>query len=188
MPPDEAARRFSAKGWDLSKGRRDRDVCPKCSAIKPIGEVKTMQTPNLTVVPANEKAEKPIEMSREDKRVIFAKLNEVYVDERIGYGDGWGDGRVSQDLGVPLAWVRLVREENFGPDASNDEIRGLIKQAQSCVSDIKSHVEQVARVRDGLDALFKQIKVLEAAATPLSMQANRIDGHIARIAKQVGLS
>jgi hypothetical protein len=192
IPPDEAARRFQAKGWDTSKGRRDRDVCPRCTQIKPLREVKTMKSTNVVAMPVpiiadSPKADAPEAMTRDDKRVIFAKLNDVYVDERVGYGDGWTDARVASDLGIARAWVAVVREENFGPEAANEEIRGLLTQAKGLIDDVHKHGEALGNLRASLDAIEKRIKQLEMENGPLSMHANRIEKHLERIEKNLGI-
>ncbi len=50
--------------------------------------------------------EPPAELTRENRRIILAKLEEVYVDEKTGYSPGWTDAKLALDLGVPRAWVK----------------------------------------------------------------------------------
>jgi hypothetical protein len=77
-------------------------------------------------------------MTREDRRIIFEKLNEVYVNDKVGYGDGWTDEKVAVDLGVPRAWVKLIRDENFGDEVANENIREQVKQAREVLAQIKA--------------------------------------------------
>jgi hypothetical protein len=131
-----AARKFEAEGWRIGTTAA-KHRCPDC-----IREARAAQMRYLhankekpmgaeNVVPMPPKAEPPREMSRADRRVIFAKLEEVYVDEVSGYRPGWTDQRVADDLGTPVAWVRVVRDENFGPIASNPEIDKLMAEART---------------------------------------------------------
>lgn len=184
IPGEVIVKRFEAKGWRVSEKSVAHDICPKCLAgeqsARKEAALKNAVQPTVSTLAAP-RADPPEPMTREDKRVIFAKLNEVYVDEKTGYGPGWADGRVASDLGVPLAWVLTIREENFGPDASNEEIRGLVKQAQACSDDVKKHVDTIAY-------LGEQIRKLQEAVPALTMQSNRIDGHLARIAKTMGIA
>lgn len=128
---------FARRGWTVGK-TPERDLCPACtraarttlvpvqSPITPSNGVVPVSQPSptpLRAVPAAEprppvvaKAEPPREMTRDERRIINAKIDEVYVDEAHGYSLGWNDDRVSKDLGVPRAWVAKMREENFGPD------------------------------------------------------------------------
>ena len=65
------------------------------------------------VVPIN--AEAPRTMTRDERRIIFEKLNDVYVSEKVGYMEDWNDEKVAKDLGVARAWVSGLREEMFVP-------------------------------------------------------------------------
>lgn len=143
-PPEAIAGVFRNKGWLV--GTRDtKDVCPACQAKKRRARAKfceeegtniihmttTTERPEIT-------AEPPREMTREHKRIIIAKIEEVYVDENVGYGDGWSDARVAKDLGVPLAWVKRLREEIFGVEGASEEARALLSEAQSLAAQARA--------------------------------------------------
>lgn len=78
------------------------------------------------------------EMTREDRRLIFEKLNEVYVDDKVGYGDGWSDEKVASDLGVPRGWVKLIRDENFGEEITSEITRKKVEEAHALLDKIKA--------------------------------------------------
>lgn len=82
-----------------------------------------MPTPELNLVP---RAEQPASPTREERRIIFAKLEDVYEGEATGYSKGWSDHRVADDLNVPRAWVELIRSENFGDAQDNSEVRAFM--------------------------------------------------------------
>lgn len=86
---------------------------------------------NLTPVPA------PKQMTREDRRIIFEKLNEVYGDEKSGYLEDWTDKAVANHLGVPFAWVATIRDENFGPVGSNSKIDETVAKAIKLIEESK---------------------------------------------------
>lgn len=69
----------------------------------------------------------PRELTREWKRRINARLDEVYAGEDTGYSADWTDEKVARDLGVPRAWVEAIRVElhgeNAGNEASSEEAR-----------------------------------------------------------------
>lgn len=106
--------------------------------------------------------EPPREMSRDDRRVIFAKLNEVYIDESKGYDNGWSDHRVAVDLGVPRAWVASVREEMFGPDKSNAEARQLVQDGRALKDEMQgwaaAQMRAVTVLGDDLKAFIVRIE------------------------------
>jgi len=122
LPPEAAANMFRHRGWFVGKTDR-KDRCPACNgtAKKPTTEEISMGLHNENTV-VELKAPKPgaseappREMTREDRRIVFVKLEEVYVDEATGYTAGWNDTAVARDLNCPRAWVEVIREENFGP-------------------------------------------------------------------------
>jgi hypothetical protein len=83
-------------------------------------------------------------MSRDDRRIIFARLNDVYVNERTGYSEQWTDKRVAEDLGVPRAWVSEVRDRDFGPD-HNAEFTEQVGVAKEVIAQVKLlHAEGLA--------------------------------------------
>lgn len=164
LPPNAIEKKFRQKGWTIGANAQ-WDVCPLCT------EYKKITKPHLTVVESNEKEtemklvetkpapseEPPRVMAREDRRIIFQKLNEVYLDEKRGYDTGWSDLKVSQDLGVPRAWVAEVRDENFGPTAANpdiDEFRKLVAEVQEAKAPLEEYRTLVQRI-DQLNLVSK---------------------------------
>jgi len=123
-------------GWKVGNTRMHHR-CPRCFAAAKAAALQRSQAHEiekkgleLVMAPAPTPISKPPrEMQREDRRIILAKLEEVYVDERVGYGDGWTDQRIADDLGVPRAWVATLRQENFGEEKGNDQIKELVAAA-----------------------------------------------------------
>jgi hypothetical protein len=76
-------------------------------------------------------------MGKEDRRLIFAKINDVYLDEKQGYSSGWSDKRVSEDLGVPCAWVKTIREDNFGFEGANEDVRPILDEVKKLLADME---------------------------------------------------
>lgn len=115
--------KFRKSGWFVGKSA-PHDVCEVCWREKMESHSSSAKIPPINTVNPERK------MSRDDKRIIFEKINDVYIDERAGYSSPWTDERISIDLGVPRAWVASVREEMFGPIGSNDEINKKIESAE----------------------------------------------------------
>src|SRR3974390_2318891 len=118
-----AARKFEKTQWlvDLRHGKHVCPVCLQKAALalndKPTLKVMEQAMDDNKVVPIAPKT-----MNRDDRRIIFEKINEVYINEREGYAAPWTDDKVAKDLGSPRSWVTQVREEMFGPAQSNAEI------------------------------------------------------------------
>ena len=119
------------------------------------------------------KADPPREMRREDRRSIFAKIEEVYLDEDKGYSSGWSDAKVSQSLGVPLAWVREIREENFGIEQSNEDWRPLLEDVKNLMRDIQ--IQQ--------NIITDRIVEAKKAKEELEARANFLSGKITQLEK-----
>ena len=133
-PPEAIANRLRKSGWFIAN-REGKDLCPACNKTKSIPHKKETNVVELkTVATAEPQAiivEPPREMTKEDRRLIFAKINDVYLDEKQGYSSGWSDKNVAADLGVPFAWVKNIREENFGSEGAPEEVLKLFEDAKA---------------------------------------------------------
>lgn len=89
----------------------------------------------------------PRTMTRDDRRLVLVKLEEVYVSETVGYSAGWTDESVAKELACPRAWVATLREENFGPEIAQEDPR---------VAALAESVEALAGDLDSLRGLVKQ--------------------------------
>lgn len=170
--------KFEELGWRVGK-RRDGgdDRCPACvnreqearrvrqGAIQneEFANVSKPAPPPPALRPV---AEPPREMTREHRRLIFLKLEEVYLDERAGYSAGWTDARTATDLGVPRAWVSTIREENFGPSHSEDyqkmvaelaDLKALSIGLMSKHDELREGIESVLKKIEGYDRSVKRI-------------------------------
>lgn len=170
------AKKFRVEGWIVGT-RAEDDRCPDCVRK----DERKRALANIRVVPTAETApaaDPPREMSRDEKRLIFGKLNEVFLDETRGYDAGWSDKRVAEDLGVPRAWVAAVRDENFGPDNSNVEAREVVAEAKALHERIAADVAVFAKeqeaylakaraaldqMRADADAILKRVQRIERA-------------------------
>jgi len=181
MPPVAIAKKFAQRGWDIGQNEH-WDTCPKCIA-------KKKEKPSLKIVPKIEqavdnmiKADPPRTMSREDRRIVFEKLNGVYLDEKRGYDTGWSDHKVALDLGIPRAWVEQVREEMFGPINSNPDIEAFLKAARE-LQEIKTQIASLTALRDQLENIRTAIGGVNLASvldrvTKLEKTAAEVRKHI----------
>lgn len=160
---------FERNGWHVGKRPQD-DKCPDC--LKKLGIEKKTMNPimeaKLTaalapkagdateVLAALTATNKPRDMSREEGRIIFAKIEEVYRDEKHGYQNGWSDHRVSADLNCPRAWVEQVRKQFFGPEGSSDEVRQVAEQARAYMAEASTLIARAEAMRAEAVALAKK--------------------------------
>jgi len=127
-----------------------------------------------TVVPI--RAEPPPELSRADRRVIFLKLEEVYTDEQTGYQKGWDDAAVARDLNVERAWVAMVREENFGPEKSEDFTR-ILDEGKALVTEARKLLEDTAKAQE----LFRAVA---QGSAKLDLRLTKLESELKDIAKR----
>ena len=172
-------RKLEARGWKIANRAGHR--CPKCfSSIKATAARRASEnaaaangeTP-VSVTPIKSLKEVGARMlGREDRRIIFEKLNEVYVNDKVGYGAGWTDEKVATDLGVPRAWVKLIRDENFGDEMANEEIKQKVSEASKVLDEIKQKTAQA--------------EVIWADVKRLNNEAERIGKSLDSIRKALG--
>lgn len=153
LPPEAGNRYFGRQGWKIGSTKKG-DLCSACQKLhKPKLEVvKTMQP---------DTAEKPREMSRDERRIIFAKIDELYISEKQGYQPPWTDGAVARDLGVPQTWVASVREEMFGPEGSNAEIDEFMRIAEPVLKECRDLVNAAKSTMVKANELVGRIEELE---------------------------
>lgn len=188
-----AMRKFSKMGWVIGKSV-SRHRCPTCqNAVKPFAALGNLTTTNLASAVKKAKEEfmpatkSPTMgpsfavihnaatgargMSRDDRRVIFAKLNDVYLTERTGYGGGWTDKKVAADLGIPVEWVVEVRNDHFGPDTN------IAAQEQ-----ITASSELIIRVNELLGAVAR----LSEEVVPLKAAMEKAEADVISLKQQLG--
>lgn len=163
LPSEVTERKFRQKGWEVGASEK-HDYCPSCvekirlerraRRKKPQGEVMSD-----TVDTA------PREMTREDRRIIFAKLSDVYLDEASGYQPPWTDKKVADDLGVPRAWVEQIRDENFGPASDNSAIREMLERVETSAKEAQSLLADAKKVRSDVADLVQRANLLSQKAT-----------------------
>lgn len=118
-------------------------------------------------------ADQPREMSREDRRIIFAKVDELYLDDKSGYVAPWTDSAVARDLGVPRAWVATVRDELFGPEGSNQDFDDFLAKAAPIIADMKNLARSAT-------AQLEEARQIAARVDDLERVARRIEREIGR--------
>ena len=157
------AKKLEQKGWRVGR-RREAHLCPKCAAakIKRVSQEKPMVSVNKPVEPSLQVVQENARvMQREDRRIIFEKLNEVYVSDKVGYGTGWTDEKVATDLGVPRAWVQLIRKENFGDEVGNEDIREQVREAQAMLAQVRAIEPEMRRLLGMSDKIERSLAEIQ---------------------------
>lgn len=168
------SRKFTDMGWRVgaTPGKHRCPACIKAETPAKLGDVIRQLLAKLKepTVPIPDLTPAPREMSREDRRLIFEKLNEVYGDEKTGYIAPWTDKQVAEDMGVPRAWVASLREEMFGPEGSNPAIEALIAEAKAhlaAAQEMRARVTEDIRLSSArADEINRRLAAIEKAVRP----------------------
>jgi hypothetical protein len=172
IPPHQITKKFEQKGWTIGSNEQ-WDACPGCSN-------RENARPMLKVVDDKPAAPQPLrEMGRDDRRVIFAKLDEVYLDEKRGYVSGWSDHKVATDLGVPRKWVEIIRAENFGTIGTNEDMQSFLTEAETLLADARKALAEARDTRTQIEALLQRPEFLT-----VSQISDRV-GKIEKLASEV---
>lgn len=157
---DFTTKKFRERGWKIGNSE-SQNRCPACFASARNAVAKRKEAAvESPVIPIHAKADDPKPMGRDDRRIIFEKLNEVYADEKTGYSPGWTDSKVADDLGVPRAWVKQVRDEMFGPEG-NEEIRRALTEAKELLVEAKKVGPATEQVLTSIRALLARAEKIE---------------------------
>ena len=145
--PDRVIPKIIEIGWSVD----GKVTCPACIVMNRRGKMR--------LVPGNPQPIKEIVMAAEPKvqteasdaakrakRLVYAALEDYYDDVAKNYREGHSDKRVSEELGVAEAFVRSIRESDYGPLSEPPEITSLREE-------LKRLDGEMAKVRGRLDAI-----------------------------------
>lgn len=170
-PPIAATQHFQNKGWVVGNNLR-KDFCPiHASPAKRKGQ-KAMADTVATI------ADKPREMSRDDRRIINDKLDEVYAKD--AYKSPWTDAAVAKDLGVPRDWVAQVRDQFFGPAGSNPLYDEFLKESERMESVFRAYAETNASVQAAIAEQRRVEADLEKQMGSYRALARKVEREIGR--------
>ena len=179
---EDLRRQMLRVGWDLGD-KPEKDVCVTCIQARRKHKSKTtaevIQMPKHVQIVSQHDG--PREPTRDERRIIFAKLQDVYIDEKTGYGSGWSDRKLAEDLGVPRAWVERIRDENFGPIPVSEDAVKQIEEAEKTLKDAQSlHGSMVADAAKHREMFETWHASLQSSTTKLDAEIQALAGRIAR--------
>jgi len=170
-PPSAAIHHFHNKNWVVGSNPR-KDLCPihakpsRRKGTKPMAETKA---------PA---ADKPRQMTRDDRRIVFDKINGVY--DGGTYIAPWSDAAVAKDLGIPRDWVSSVREEFFGPAGSNPLFDEYLEKQRWLAAEAATVSELTKKAEAAAQECRKAFNALMPKLDELRLLGKRIEREIGR--------
>lgn len=156
-------KKFQAKGWTF---RGTKGVCERCSA-PPEKEDKpvTAQPTNINTNVQPLRAEKPREMSRDEKRRIFREIDDNWDEPNGRYLGAASDREIAQKLAVPRAWVEAARVEMFGESGRNEafdkvlaDVKAKAKEADKAAADALELAQRYERIAGDYRALSERLQ------------------------------
>lgn len=136
---------FQTRGWIV--GDRGKHVCPACRKAarrQPKKDTSVAETIFKTPVPPRS----PVAQSKLGD--LYMILSEAYVGADKTYKAGWSDVRIAKETGLAEEFVKLRREQDFGPlvvDTLAEDLRAAIKVMA---------IEQ-DKLRDGVAAVMRLV-------------------------------
>lgn len=133
--PDAVVHKAREKGWNINLANKTA-VCPE-----------------------HRDESKPREMSKDQKRAIWREIDENY--ERDRYVPGVTDKSIGEKLKFPWAWVKQVREEDFGPAGVDPEIAKLqtqIDDLEKRTVELENNALKTAEEAEKLNLLIPELK------------------------------
>lgn len=181
LPPDAISKFFRNKGWRIGSTHR-KDLCPACAmpVRRTVTKERTMphDTKVIEIKPKVTGVSElpPREMTREDRRIIFAQLEEVYVDEATGYTTDWNDERVSKHLNCPRKWIETIREENFGPAHAPEspQVLALRERLDKAYTEVSAFATETIDFKSKVQGMVTEALTLNARANTLLSQITAI--------------
>ena len=165
LPNDVIARKFEENGWRIGR-KSTQDKCPTCTEKKATPMKKQCEAVTAPVIVA----EAPPKMDRASRRIIFAKLEEIYISETIGYAPGWNDDKVAADLGCARAWVAEIREQNFGPAMPDGQRQRLLDAATALRGQGDDLNSCIKKLQDDMQDLVKKVALFDTDRMSLLRQ------------------
>ena len=164
----QIAHKFEKHGWKVGR-TPSQHRCPACfSAIKISSarkskehEMENGKVVSITPTPAART------MTRDERYLIFTKIDENYDRNKGSYTGDWSDDKIAKDFNVPRIWVSTIRDDNFGPD-TNEQTVTIIAEAKSLLENIKATELRI-------DPLVKEMSTLTEKADKMLLMLRNIE-------------
>jgi len=143
--------------------------CKECEEKRT--KVVPMKTAKVAVVADVAKAAEVAAPTKRQRIEIFTLLADVYDIDAGRYSKDDTDDSVAEILGVRAGWVAEIREAEFGPCGSNDEIA-------EAIAALESSREAFTKMLDGVRQAEKAVERLNVE---MMAEKERMNSAIARV-------
>lgn len=112
---------FRRKGWDVGNNAGN-DRCPACIEIK--RRVIKMSDHKPAAEQPQPTAQRA--MTRDDGRILSRLIEDHWDEVNACYRMGWSDLKLAEANGVPVDWVKEIRERDFGGTGEDPTLTAFI--------------------------------------------------------------
>lgn len=159
----------NSHNWSFVKGELFCLSCTSKKKVAPAEEPEKMPNTN-----------QPTEPSRAQKREIMDLLEETYDTEMECYRQGDTDATLAEVLGLLPGWVAKLREEFFGPEGGNEDIKNLTEDFGVAVRELKALAQKSAAIegkcRDAVSKIEDMAIRLEKVKKAVGPRVLQISG------------
>lgn len=127
---------WRSQGWDFHAHNKRSCICPECKGAAPMQAQHPKLVAPITlvqeVVQEALEAQAPRLISRDQRHKIRELLEVNFDDEKGRYTKDWSDKRIADQLDLPLATIREIREAAYGPiDETDPELVNLREEYET---------------------------------------------------------
>lgn len=136
---------FTQKGWDVGNNGA-HDFCPNCIAAAK-GKVIKMADHKTTAEPVL------ATLSREDGRLLSRAIEDRWDEAHKTYTTGWSDAKLGEEMGVPVDWVKTIRERDFGGTGEDPGMMAFMTEQVSIrvgMGDLARQLEASSALHNGI--------------------------------------
>lgn len=157
---------FRRKGWEVGK-TLSKCFCPLCIEARR----KVVKMSDHVKPPAVEPAEQR-SISREDGRLLSRAIEDHWDEASKHYTPGWSDVKLAAEMGVPIDWVKMIRERDFGGVGDDPGVERLIAELaplKTELSDLQALGEELTTTA----AAFESTHIEHAKKMALRLESYR---------------
>lgn len=111
---------FRRMGWEIGNNESN-DRCPAC-----IGKRRVIKMSDHKPAAAAPEATGERTMTRDDGRILSRLIEDHWDEANACYRLGWSDVKLAEANGVPVDWVRQIRERDFGGTGEDPTLTAFI--------------------------------------------------------------
>lgn len=179
--PVESEQYFRSKGWEIGSAaaKAPVDLCPQCVEARRSRKVVQMsehkKDPEKPAVPATA----PLEMTKEDGRLISRIIEEHWDANLNCYHHGWSDQKLADDVGKAVEWVRTIRDRDFGGVGDDPDVHIFLEKVMALDNETTAEERRLDELSSSTTATASLLDAVRKQMVDVTNQQNKTDRVIA---------